>query len=69
MSNNKQSARLPVRAVAARVLARVRAGEGSLSEALPTADTQLSDPRDRAFLRLVVYQTLRKIYRREAALA
>ena len=69
MSNNKQSARLPVRAVAARVLARVRAGEGSLSEALPTADAQLSDPRDRAFLRLVVYQTLRKIYRREAALA
>ena len=60
---------LPLRAVAARLLARLRVGRGSLSEALPEADSVLSDGRDRAMLRLLLYQTLRTLYRREAALA
>lgn len=54
--------------MAARLLANVRSAKSSLSEAIPEADTQLSDPRDRALLRLLIFQTLRSIYRRSAAL-
>ena len=69
MSRAVQLAGLPVRAVAARLLARLRAGKGSLSDALPAADLALSDARDRALLRLLLYATLRSLHRRESALA
>lgn len=61
--------RQPVRAVAARQLAKVRSGKASLADAIPEGDALLPDSRDRALMRLIVYQTVRTIYRREAALA
>lgn len=67
MARGKPTA-LPVRAVAAQLLAGVRAGRSSLSDGIPEADSRLADPRDRALLRLLIYETLRTIYRREAAL-
>ncbi len=69
MNGKKRLDNLPLRAVAARLLARLCVGRGSLSEALPEADAALSDSRDRAMLRLMLYETLRTFYRREAALA
>jgi 16S rRNA (cytosine967-C5)-methyltransferase len=69
MSRASPLAGLPVRAVAARLLAGLRAGKGSLSDALPAADAALTDARDRALLRLLLYATLRSLYRRESALA
>ncbi len=68
MNSKPPRQELPVRALAARLLANVRSAKSSLSEAIPDADTRLSDPRDRALLRLLIFQTLRTIYRRTAAL-
>jgi 16S rRNA (cytosine967-C5)-methyltransferase len=59
---------MPVRAVAARLLARLMNGSGSLSEGLPEADSALSDARDRALLRLMLYETIRSYFRRSALL-
>lgn len=59
---------LPVRAVAAKLLARVRSGQGSLADALPEADAVLMDRRDRALLRLSLYSTLRSCFRQQARL-
>ncbi len=68
MSSTVGRAAIPVRAVAARLLAAVRSGRSSLSDGIPEADARLADPRDRALLRLLIFETLRTIYRREAAL-
>lgn len=59
---------MPVRAVAARLLARLMSSSGSLSDGLPEADTTLSDARDRALLRLMLYETIRSYFRRRAML-
>jgi 16S rRNA (cytosine967-C5)-methyltransferase len=59
---------MPVRAVAARLLARLMNGSGSLADGLPEADTILQDSRDRALLRLTLYETIRSFYFRQAVL-
>lgn len=66
---NPRTTNLPLRAIAARALARVLAGQGSLQDVLPAADQALTDRRDRAQLRVILYASLRSIYRRQAALA
>ncbi|MGD9584309.1 MAG: 16S rRNA (cytosine(967)-C(5))-methyltransferase RsmB [Lysobacterales bacterium] len=59
---------LPLRALAARLLADLLTGKGSLADALPIADRALPDRRDRAQLRQILYATLRHLYSRKAAL-
>lgn len=62
------AALLPLRALAARLLADLLAGKGSLADALPVADRVLPDRRDRAQLREILYATLRHVFSRKAAL-
>lgn len=69
MSRKSSLIGLPLRAVAARLLSRLQHGEGSLSDGLPEADAVIADSRDRALLRLMLYETLRSFYRRKSALA
>ena len=69
MSAEEKPRALPLRALAASLLAQLLAGRGSLANALPAADQALSDRRDRAQLRHILYATLRRIYSRRAALA
>lgn len=59
---------LPPRAIAARMLARILRGKGSLNDSLPEADRLLTDPRDRGLVRVLLYAALRSFYRRCAAL-
>lgn len=61
-------AHLPLRALAARLLADLLAGKGSLAESLPIADRALTDRRDRAQLRQILYATVRHLFSRRAAL-
>jgi 16S rRNA (cytosine967-C5)-methyltransferase len=60
---------LPIRAVAAQVLAQLRRGGASLTDQLAGADLLLDDARDRAQLRAILYASLRGIFRYEALLA
>jgi 16S rRNA (cytosine967-C5)-methyltransferase len=60
---------LPVRAVAAQILAQLRRGGASMTELLAQADGNVDDARDRAQLRAILYASLRGIFRYEALLA
>lgn len=59
---------LPMRAIAAQILADLRRGGSSLTERLVAADAQLDDARDRAQLRAILFAALRGIYRYQALL-
>ena len=59
---------LPIRAVAAQILATLRRGGASLTDLLADADTRIDDARDRAQLRAILYASLRGIFRYEALL-
>lgn len=59
---------LPVRALAATILATLRRGGASLTELLMDADARIDDARDRAQLRAILYAGLRGNYRYEALL-
>ena len=60
---------LPIRAVAAQILAQLRRGGASMTELLAQADGNVDDARDRAQLRAILYASLRGIFRYEALLA
>jgi 16S rRNA (cytosine967-C5)-methyltransferase len=60
---------LPIRAVAAQMLAQLRRGGASLTELLVAADAGIPDARDRAQLRAILYASLRGVFRYEALLA
>lgn len=68
MKNRPLLPGMPVRAVAARLLARLMNASGSLADGLPEADNILQDARDRALLRLMLYETIRSFYLRQAVL-
>ncbi|HWT16808.1 MAG TPA: 16S rRNA (cytosine(967)-C(5))-methyltransferase RsmB [Patescibacteria group bacterium] len=59
---------LPIRAVAAQILANLRRGGASLTDLLADADARIEDARDRAQLRAILYASLRGIFRYEALL-
>lgn len=59
---------LPIRAIAAQILATLRRGGASLTDLLAEADARVEDARDRAQLRAILYASLRGVFRYEALL-